>query len=262
MKKKILKFIFQHPHIYSLYLTARNFDARTFFSIKSYQIKDVVICGMPRSGSTLLFNIIKEMLRLHYTKIDPYFINDKQYNKLLKSEISLVVKKNHRYSPLLKKRIMKGLSIGFFTHRDIRDVVVSLKQIGRIPEFDKWTNRGRLRKIVNDALLYAETRKVTMIEYDQLLNQKKNVIDQLEKRLGLKLTDEEKEIIIQKTDIDKTKKMLESRNESEQIDYSNHLHQNHISDGKVGKWKDILTDDEIVRINNEAKDFLNLFNYK
>ena len=101
-----------------------------------------------------------------------------------------------------------------------------------------------------------------MIEYEQLLNQKKNVIDQLEKMLKFRLTDEEKESIIQNTDIDKTKKMLESRNESGQIDYSNHLHQNHISDGKVGKWKDLLTDDEIIRINNEAKDFLNLFNYK
>lgn len=217
---------------------------------------------MPRSGSTLLFNIIKEMLKLHTAKIDPYFINDKEYNKLLKNEISLVVKKNHRYSPLLKNRIMKGLSIGFFTHRDIRDVVVSLVQKGRIPDFDKWVNRGRLRKIVNDAFLYASTGKVMMIEYEHLLNQKKNVIDRVEKKLKLNLTDEEKESIIEKTDIEKTQKMLKEKDENEQIDYSNHLHQNHISDGKIGKWKQCLTDYEIQVINLEAKDFLNFFNYK
>jgi|GEM_PF-1860445 len=261
MNKNFKEIIFRHPLLYSVYLTSRNFSLSSILKANSYKVKDIVVCGMARSGSTLLFNIIKEMVNFHYRKIDPYFIDDSEYSNLLNHEISLFIKKNHRYSFSLQRRLKKKLTFGFFTHRDIRDVVVSLMQNGRITDFNKWSADGRLRKIVNDALLYARTGNVMMIEYEDLLNNKLKVIDIIADNLKLNLFPEEEQSIVEKTDLVSTKKLLSAK-ETDTIDLANHLHKNHISDGKVGKWKEILTKEQIAYINSSTKDFLDFFHYK
>lgn len=261
MNRNLKNYIFNHPFFYSLYLTARSLSVSSIFKANTHKIKDVVVCGMARSGSTLLFNIIKKMLQFHYKKVDPYFINDSEFGHLLENEISMFVKKNHRYTYSLHRRLKKNLSYGFFTHRDIRDVVVSLMQKGRIPDFNKWVSDGRLRKIVNDSLSYAKTGKVMMIEYENLINNKLDVINNIAKKLKLNLTEEEMLQIVKDTDMESMKKHLELKENSE-IDLNNHLHKNHISDGKVGKWKDILTSEQVQIINNLTQDFLKYFNYK
>lgn len=261
MNKNFKKYIFQHPYLYSLYLTSRNLSFPSIFRANTYKVKDIVVCGMARSGSTLLFNIIKEMVKFHYQKVDPYFINDREYANLLQNEISLFIKKNHRFTFSLKRRFAKKLTYGFFTHRDIRDVVVSLMQIGRITDFEKWVADGRLRKIVNDALLYSRNGDVTMIEYDDLVNNKLQVINSIAEKLKLKLSENEIEWILNKTDIESTKQQL-SLKENNEIDLTNHLHKNHISDGKIGKWKEVLSKEQIEVINELTKDFLKFFNYK
>lgn len=261
MNKNFKNYIFNHPFLYSLYLTSRGLSLSSIFNANSYKIKDVVVCGMARSGSTLLFNIIKEMLIFHYQKVDPYFINDSEFGRLLENEISMFVKKNHRYTYSLHRRLKKNLSYGFFTHRDIRDVVVSLMQKGRIPDFNRWVADGRLRKIVNDSLLYAKTGKVMMIEYEELINNKLAVINNISKKLKLNLTANETLLIVNHTDMESVKNRLESKENSE-IDLTNHLHKNHISDGKVGKWRDTLNKEQVKIINNLTQDFLKYFNYE
>ena len=42
------------------------------------QLNDVVVCGMQRSGSTLLFNILKEILLVKLQNCNGFFDEDKE----------------------------------------------------------------------------------------------------------------------------------------------------------------------------------------
>lgn len=261
IKKKLIARIFKSPRMYRLYRYYKQLGSGVFFRTTNYPIRDIIICGMPRSGSTLLFNLIKQLMIIHSNKVNTYFNYDLEYRELLSNERSIYVKKNHRYSPLLSKRIEKKLSIGFFTHRDIRDVVVSLIQKGRITDFYDWLARRKLRKIINDSMLYANTKNIILIPYEELINDKKNVILKVAGKLNICLTESEINSLIDSSDIEKIKEDIKIRGEVGKIDVITQLHSNHIKDGIVGKWKEILSKDQIDIINESGKDFLKFFRY-
>lgn len=261
IKKTLLKKVFNSPQAYRLYRYYKQLGSGVIFKKVNYPIRDIVICGMPRSGSTLLFNLIKQITLIYSQKVNTYFNYDSEYRNLLTAETSIYVKKNHRFSPLLSKRIEKKLTIGFFTHRDLRDVVVSLIQKGRITDFYEWLNRRKLRKIVNDSMLYAHTKNIILISYDDLLNNKRKIISKISAELNIQLSDEEIENLIKSSDIEKIKKQIADRRTLDVIDISTQLHSNHIKDGIVGKWKEKLNEDQIKIINEKSQDFMQFFGY-
>lgn len=201
------------------------------------------------------------MTVLQSKKTDPYFTNDTQYDRILRNNFSPKIRKNHRYSPLLARRIKSGQTVAFFTHRDIRDVVVSLMEKGRIENFERWIKRRRLKKIVNDALLYAQMDNVIRIGYSELMNQKEKVIKKIMILLNFNLTTEEISYILSNTEIEYTKGKLKTKEYSQEYDYEDHLHRNHIKDGKIGKWKEILSPGQVRVIEDQAKEFLDYFKY-
>ena len=262
MKKSIKKFIFSSPQLYSLYVKYyMNMNSMFYKGKYVYEIKDIVVCGMQRSGSTLLFNIINEVLKENKHKEDTFFEEERLYKKLLQQELSTSVKKNHTYLPMVASRVKKGLSIGFFTHRDIRDVIVSSIQKGWLENVEEWVENERIRYMANNALLYAKTPNMNVISYEKLMNDKEAVIKEVATALGISLSERAIADINSRTSIENTKKKLAAIPEEKKLLYTDQLHKNHIADGKTGKWVDDLSADEIKVINELTKDFLLHFGY-
>jgi len=235
------------------------------FSFRSfkYPIKDIVVCGMPRSGSTLLFNLIRELMAVELGRSDGFFADESEYKKILLNEKSFFIKKNHEMSWVLINRINSNLSIGFFTYRDIRDVVVSLMQKGWIQDFDQWIDRKYLHRIVNNSLIYADVRNMHLISYEYLMNNKMKVVKDIKKVLNLQNIDEFSiEMIIKSSSIEEVRNKIEKMPKSEEYDRYTHLHKDHIADAEIGKWKYYLSDKQIEVINAISKKYLIKFDYK
>ena len=261
LEKYIKKVIYPHKNLYYICRFIKDLKY-TIFSLHfhKYPLTDIVVCGIPRSGSTLLFNILREMIRIDLDKLDGYFETDKEYEQLLKSEKSYYIKKTHNLSWILLNRIKRKESTGFFTHRDIRDIVVSMMQKGWIKDFNKFI-RFQLTVIINIALIYASVKNMHIYSYDELINNKMKVIKDLQTILNINLDKDSIFEIIKRTSIEETKKAIERLPKNQEYDPTSHLHKAHIKNGKIGKWNEELTDSQIKMINSVAKNYLRYFNY-
>ena len=84
----------------------------------------IVLCtGMPRSGSTWLFNAVRLLLQSEAAEVCSYWKGDFDALKFLRSAgpEKILLLKIHRHSPVLEKKA----AVIFYSIRDIRDVIAS-----------------------------------------------------------------------------------------------------------------------------------------
>lgn len=261
-KRKLIAFTFNHRSLYRLFIRYKNLDSVFCFRKYNFQNKDIVVCGIQRSGSTLLFNIIQEVLKENNRTIDPYFEEERKYKEILHNEISTLVKKNHTYLPLVAKRIKKKKSIGFFTHRDIRDIIISHIQLGWIDEIEHWIANYKIKNMMNNALLYASTPNMHIISYEKLVHARPEVIEEVSNILGATLTLEAKGRILENTSLHEMRKKAAKSVDYNGKNHNNQLMENHIADGKTGKWKEWLSKDKIFRLSEYCREYLEYFGYE
>lgn len=262
MKTTVKEFIFNHRFFYKLFLRFKNRNSLFYRKKNMYAIKDIIVCGMQRSGSTLLFNIIIEILKEKDNDVDTFFDEEIKYKNLLANERSSIVKKNHTYLTLVANRIKEGKSIGFFTHRDIRDVIVSSIQKGWLNNIDEWISNLRIKYMINNSILYAKTPNMHIFSYEQLMNSKIEVILEVAKILEVPLTEDAIERIENNTSIKRTKKKLQSIPEGVKLEFADQLHKNHIADGQSGKWRMHLSKEEANRLTDYCSEYLHYFGYQ
>ncbi|MDY6822428.1 MAG: sulfotransferase domain-containing protein [Thermodesulfobacteriota bacterium] len=230
-----------------------------------HPIRDIINCGAQRSGSTLLHNIIQEILFIHYRSSYNFCKNERDYLSLQKNSMNYNFIKIHAYSPVIARRVAAGRSIGFFTHRDLRDIMASKIQKGSIESVEAFISSGRLRRLVNTALLYASTNNMNVFSYDQIMDDKQKTIIEAASVLKIKLTNQEIDHISDKTSLTNTKAKLQKttfeKHGNNYVDKQSGLHSNHINDPATGKWKSVLSSREEKMIINEAKDYFIFFGY-
>ena len=261
-KARLIRPTFNSRRLYRLYLQYKNLNSLFYFNQDTFRIKDIVVCGMERSGSTLLFNIINEVLRENRSVLDPYFDDEIQYKKILAHERSILVKKNHMYVPLVAKRIRKGQTIGFFTHRDLRDVIVSLLQAGWLDKAETWVKNYRVKSISNNAMLYASTPNMHIFGYQQLICDKEEVIKEVANILNVSLTPEVIRQIDERTSIDKMRQKHYKQPTPTPYGFDHQMHTGHIADGEIGKWKRCLTPQEVHLVTQQCRKYLAFFGYE
>lgn len=226
---------------------------------------DIINCGAPRSGSTIINIIINKIIVLKIQKADNYCGSETDYINKLKIMDRYHLTKTHVYSHLIARRIANKKSIGVFTHRDIRDVIVSYLQKGWVKNVDDFIYSSKLNFYTFDAILHAKTKNMIVISYEELINNRKAVIKLLSDSLNVKLSSEEIDDIYHKTSANYTKKLMNelsySAGEEKKHDKSTGLHNSHINDPKPDKWKDFLSDEEITKINKSAAEYLTCFKY-
>lgn len=249
----------------------RGKDIKSFSKPFGYQkvlnspINDIINCGAPRSGSTLLNIILNEIISKKINNLNNFCSTEDDYKKKFLSLPSLQITKTHLYSNLIAKRIEKGHCIGFFTHRDIRDVIVSYIQKGWVQNVDDFLKNKKLNFYIFDAILYAKTKNMIVISYEELLNNKIEIIRKIAIILKVNLSNDEIDEIDFRTSPAYTKKSMQEieflKEGNKEFNSSTGLHKNHINDPQPNKWKKILTQNEIKIINNLAFKYLEFFNY-
>ncbi|MBD3377453.1 hypothetical protein GF406_20665 [candidate division KSB1 bacterium] len=138
-------------------------------------------------------------------------------------------------------------------------------QKGSIESVAEFIVSGRLRRLVNTALLYAKTNNMQVFSYDEIVNDKQKTISVAASILKITLTDKEIGQISDKTSLTNTKAKLQkatfAKNGNNYVDKQSGLHSNHINDPSTGKWKSVLSKQEEKIIISEAKDYFIFFGY-
>lgn len=226
----------------------------------------VLNCGGPRSGSTLLNIIIKEVLVEGLKQESNYIDNCEGFRRKLSCFNHLTLVKTHRYFWNVGYLIRRNQIVAFMTHRDMRDVSVSLLKKGWIEDIESFVNSKELKQIEYTSLAYASLPGMHVISYDELVDDTNNVISQVATRLGVELTVDKVNLIAQKVSADNVKKKINAISASVDIDQgvdeSTGLHVNHIHDPVSGKWKKHLNSLEASLIARDTKEYNQRFGYE
>lgn len=235
----------------------------------------IICCGMPRSGSTLQFNATWKVVEaagkgsaVEWRSSDDW---NKSINDLIEfaDDADLHVVKMHFPSDELLSIAEGGKAVKFvYVHRDIRDVVVSMKV-----KFD--FSLGRAVKRISESLSLEKRLSVfpsdvvLVQEYADLLNDLQNSISKIANFLGIEVDAGHIATIAKELDINVA--YDRSRNKKipfehlrrrinrilrRKINFADEelmLHPEHVSPhkGRIGIWQDNLTQEELAELDRQ-----------
>ncbi len=247
--------------LYRTYLYLKSF--RIFHNIKSNDVTDILICGMPRSGSTLVFNIVRDLYGIENDE-NRYFKNIYNYNKLLLVSSDKIFK-THIYDEYIRKRIISGKTKAIFTYRDIRDVTVSLHQRGWLDDTSLFCKR-RMKRISYNSLLYAAIPQVLSLRYEEFFYNAEQLVRGLKDFLEIEVDDKLIDEIISKYSRDNVSERLNNiefnAKAKDEYNISTGFHKNHIYDSEIGKWENYFSIEYRKQLSNDWDLFLDKFGYK
>jgi hypothetical protein len=162
-----------------------------------------------------------------------------------------VVLKSHEPGPIALTLIRAGRIRAICTFRDPRDVVSSDLKFMNLP-MDKVLHRV---KSSFDALrLYQTTDHILLIRYEDMIKDPRRQIRRIALHLGIEVGADVVNRIHDQTNIEAAKKIcadVRARPDSEvyliaeaRVDPSTRLHENHVFDGKAGRWRSEFSPDQ------------------
>lgn len=241
------------------------FNPRFKTALKSKSF-DIINCGAQRSGSTLLNLIIEQILKDKLNYVSKFCNTEVDYAHTIIPDGTIALVKTHNFSHLISKRIEKGKSIGFFTYRDIRDVIISHIQKGWISDYNQFFATGKYNYYLYNSILYSETKNILNISYEDLVLRKPKIIRLVGEKLGYNLSSSEINSINEVTSVKNIKsKILYLEYDSVNnncVNSDTNLHLNHINNPISGKWIDYFNEEEVSDINIKASQYLKYFNYE
>lgn len=197
---------------------------------RKFLIKPVVVsAGMPRSGSTLLFNILREILLTKWRdRLSCGWVGDVM--ELPKGAAFLI--KMHKLSSYYRWRAQYV----FYTYRDVRVPAVS-----GLRSFNRQITMESIRSDIEE---YEVAKKASnlIIKYEELLETPNSFIRQLAQMLSIQVNAGE---IYQNT--------LELSPPGTSSGYSKEtlLHKKHFTHTSNNEWREIIPHELQVRINEE-----------
>lgn len=231
-----------------------------------------IFCGgMARSGSTLQYQIVSELIERtglgKRTSWVPPELHPSFLSKL--PECGLSTFKSHILTESIKGICLKGEGIGFYIYRDIRDVIAS-QQLKNNLKFNEEKLKNYVLELIKLDSQWKSLPKVYITSYERLIKDFLNEIimhaESLKIFYDLKIQYEESifKSIYEDLSYDKQVEYLKNLDEDNfvYIDINNIydkillLHKNHFQGGKIGRYKEELEKWQIILIQDLAERWL------
>ena len=204
-------------------------NAQWFFKLGFAPL--IVSAGMHRSGSTLLFNILREILAFKYEKqLSCGWYGE--FQKIPKGKAYLV--KAHSLTFLLNQRS----EYIFYSYRDVRTAAVSANKVFNVPI--------NIQEIRNSITEYQVAKKNAnlIIKYEKLVNNTIDVISEICKITDIKC--EIHNIYMKCMNIDKPKGSFMSGYVNETL-----YHPGHITNTSNDEWRGKMSNELQKQISDE-----------
>ncbi len=190
----------------------------------------VASAGMPRSGSTWLYNATRLLLDSGTEEVCGYWKDEFNPCRFLRSAGPgrVLLLKMHRYSPSLQRSAATVL----YSFRDVRDVIASKKRLGG----------GRFVRLIEQTREYANdihpkwmAASDYAMRYEDMIAAPEQTVSGLAEALGVR--DFDAQSISERIN---AMRYDSSRNVGPKHNMENLLHRNHVTDGRHGSWKDTI----------------------
>src|SRR5205807_3293258 len=196
---------------------------------------EFVCYGIPRSGSTLVYQLISGI----YPE---------------------GVAKTHRYCP---HRVKTAVSF-----RDFRDVVVSLWRRSNPAKVDRQMNQGDIEKFagicqdrVKDLNRYFDRGGICPLRYEDFASKHAAVFEALEKAFDIVVSPEKITELVNQYSLERNREVSQRLRDFKQIDPESQIHGNHIYRGEIGGWRQFVGDRDAERLETLLQEPLRRYGY-
>ena len=193
--------------------------------------------GPPRSGSTLVFNIMNDLFpRKKIFKVHTY--------RLLCEKLPVVATYRHPFDSVASSLIRYG-------HDTPSDELVD-KQIATFLELG-----------LNDISHLLSRKDAVVLKYEEFSCDFNVIFDALEKLSGISISPDTRNMLQQKYNIENVEKSISSMKDFTEHDKKALWHGKHISKhkGATGYYKEFFTKPQIARMEEAFKEFMELMGY-
>jgi glycosyltransferase involved in cell wall biosynthesis len=224
--------------------------------------------GLHRSGSTWMFNLVREVCRtqgIEFVSLHRDWDENLPWNLL---GTKLIVVKTHSPSASFQSLIANCSEPAVITVREPRDAVVSSMQ--RLPNTHAKSFDEALKAIAHSAQTLtatARSRKISVFRYEDSFVGNLETLNQIATLLDTSLLIEDQRAILSGLSLEavRTKiKALEAAGtiRGEEIwDQETHWHAKHVGDGKVGKFETVLSLAQQREVLERTREFCEHFGY-
>lgn len=203
----------------------------------------IVSTGMIRSGSTWLYNALRELLAYQHGVPALYscWISDFSPEKANQTPYTLV--KVHEPNYILAN----SANLIFSCHRDLRDVAVSILDIGWIDNLEKAYDMVTYARECHDFWLQLHAHNYG---YEEIAKSPKDTLLRLAQHLSINISDAGLE------NINSTLEKISSSAPSKGYNSETLVHSNHVADGTPGRWRKSLDERLAKKIADHHGDWL------
>lgn len=224
----------------------------------------VLVCGMHRSGSTLVWQITRLLLDGQPGLRNPRDIDVSEFAVAAADPDDLLMAKVHYRPTFARTEFPTEGAIYLYTYRDIRDAIASLYRKGRYAVDDerrgvKATRRGTKRELAGGEL-WTSMPGVWIAKYEDFRDDIPGLVRNLAATLSVAVSDERVAEICREVDIESQKERVQVARVTG-VDEDTRITQNHITDGREGAWRDTLTPQEVGAVEIEAGAWLAAHGY-
>ena len=219
----------------------------------------LLVCGMHRSGSTLVWQITRQLLDGAPGLRNPRGVPVSEYAVAAADPDDLLMAKVHFRPSLDRASFPREGARYLYTYRDPRDVVASLYRKGRVkpgdPERGARSSRLIVRRELRGDEFWTSRDDVWIGKYEDFRDDVPGLVRTLAGYLGVSADDDRVASIV--AEVDLAAQAERARIAKEQgVDDDLRVTSNHITDGREGAWRDTLTSEELVAIEAESARWL------
>jgi hypothetical protein len=220
----------------------------------------VFSAGMPRSGSTLQFQITAELIessglghRLAYARTAEFPSIRNEHSGAAEH----LVFKTHHCSREIEEEFHRGHAKAVYTFRDLRDVYASRMRMREASFREVW-KEGFLDKCLRDDAWWRSLCPVYITRYEDMIADLPAEVARLATFFGINLDESRCSEIADKYSFDSQQQRIEQQKQqdAEGFDPQHLLHGNHLTAPPGSSWSDTLTPDQAARIEHRTRDWL------
>ncbi len=143
--------------------------------------------GMPRSGSTLQFQIAAELVERHGLGRRLPFLARPKVPRLVRAlcgRSRAFVLKTHALDPVSVDHWERDSSLGLYSYRDVRDALVSALRMAQQPYTDSWA-RAFLQSVFEHQEAVLRMPRVLVQRYEDITGDLGEAVAQVASHLGI-----------------------------------------------------------------------------
>lgn len=240
------------------------------------KINLIICCGINRSGSTWVYQVIQELFADKKVKdlgfVDNEFLSLQEAIKSADNKIILAKMHNH---PEGLKPYISGHNVKLiYSHRDLRACILSLmKKTGK--PFEKIYSMPFFHEAVFSLNDWQSYDKISYVDYKAIRGDSEKAVKQIAEFLDVKSANTRQ--ITDKFSMESQKKRINTYRKSPKVifqillhklrlapmpkDGNSLLHFNHIQSGSIEEWKKIYSEEQSEIVKRTYSEWMSFFKY-